>query len=93
MWQGAISSQITSVFPRRTDRDRGGGRENRGKRRKCKKENEKEEESLALLPPFLPLNPSHAFERIFSSGKISADDTVVKMKMPQRLVDVTVIGS
>lgn len=46
-----------------------------------------------LLPLFSPLAATHAFERIFSSGKISADDTVVKMKTPQRLVDVTVIDS
>lgn len=30
--------------------------------------------------PLFSLSAVHAFERIFSSGKISADDTVVKMK-------------
>lgn len=52
----------------------------------------RDEERLADFS-FPPLSATHAFERIFSSGKISADDTVVRIKMPQRLVDVTVIDS
>lgn len=44
-----------------------------------------------LLRPFSFSSP-YASERIFSSGKIPADDTVVKMKMLQRLADVTVVG-
>lgn len=102
MWRGAISSQITAVFPCHSDREGEGGRERSKKNHsKGRKGNGKVKQEIqremggweAGLLPLFSLAATHAFERIFSSGKISADDTVVEMKTPQRLVDVTVIDS
>lgn len=89
MWRGAIASQITSVFPCRSDKGEGDRRGRRKwreeevrKMQKIKKEKGKELDS-----------PPARFWEIFSSGKFPADETAVEMKTPQRLVDVTVIDS
>lgn len=82
MWRGAISSQITSVFQCRCDREGEEEKEEGKTGGKCRK--------TGSVSP----SQSLALRREFSQvGKISADDTVVKMKTPQRLVDVTVIDS
>lgn len=48
---------------------------------------------LANLFLFLPLSPLTLLREFSQLGKISADDTLVKMKTLRRLVDVTVTDS
>lgn len=92
MWRGAISSQITSVCPCCSDREGGRRREEerKSKERETEENMKKETALLPSFPPSQPLTPLTEFSQV---GKFSADDTVVKMKTPQRSVDVTVIDS
>lgn len=68
--------------------ERGGGRKSKGR-----ENTETGEDEAALLPSFPPSQPLTPLREFSQMGKISADDTVVKMKTPQRSVDVTVIDS